>query len=43
MNKEAHLPRGLRAAATLSPTFFRKFTLGSSDGPEAFDIYKKNR
>lgn len=30
-----HLPRGLRAAATLSPTFLRKFTLGSSDGPAA--------
>lgn len=39
-----HLPRGLRAAATLSPTFLRKFTLGSSDGPEAliFKILKQH-
>lgn len=36
-----HLPRGLRAAATLSPTFLRKFTLGSSDGPEALRLEKK--
>lgn len=41
MSKEGHLPRGLRAAATLSPTFLRKFTLGSSDGPEA--LVSKNK
>lgn len=38
-----HLPRGLRAAATLSPTFLRKFTLGSSDGPEALILKNKNK
>lgn len=42
-DKDIHLPRGLRAAATLSPTFLRKFTLGSSDGPEALICKKQEQ
>lgn len=38
----SHLPKGLRAAATLSPTFLRKFTLGSSDGPETL-VFKETK